>query len=91
MTSLADHHASSLVKMLYIGDSGTGKTGSLVSLVDAGYKVHVLDMDNGLDVPHLALQRATKLGPDLFDQGRARFRVLLVKADMGMQHQMNHG
>lgn len=50
MTSLADHHASSLVKMLYIGDSGTGKTGSLVSLVAAGYKLHVLDLDNGLDV-----------------------------------------
>lgn len=50
MPSLADHHAASFVKMLYIGDSGTGKTGSLVSLVSAGYKLKILDMDNGLDV-----------------------------------------
>ncbi len=50
MTSLADHHAGKLVKLLYMGDSGTGKTGSLVSLVAAGYKLHILDLDNGLDI-----------------------------------------
>jgi len=36
--------------MILIGDSGTGKTGSLVSLVKAGYKVRILDLDNGLDI-----------------------------------------
>lgn len=36
--------------MLYMGDSGTGKTGSLVSLVKAGYKIGMLDFDNGIDV-----------------------------------------
>lgn len=35
------------VKMLYIGDSSVGKTGSLESLVAAGYKIRMLDMDNG--------------------------------------------
>jgi hypothetical protein len=35
--------------MMYLGDSGSGKTGSLVSLLLAGYKLRVLDMDNGLD------------------------------------------
>lgn len=49
MTSLADHHASQFAKIIYIGDSGTGKTGSLVSLVSAGYQLRILDMDNGLD------------------------------------------
>ena len=49
MTSLSDHHASSIQKLLYIGDSGTGKTGSLVSLIEAGYKLRILDLDNGLD------------------------------------------
>lgn len=49
MTSLADHHASSLVKLLYIGDSGTGKTGSLTSLLGLDYKLRILDLDNGLD------------------------------------------
>lgn len=32
--------------MLLLGDSGTGKTGALASLAKAGYKVHILDMDN---------------------------------------------
>ena len=50
MPSLEDHHSSSLVKVLYLGDSGTGKTGSLVSLVAAGYKLHIMDLDNGLDI-----------------------------------------
>jgi len=35
--------------MMVIGDSGAGKTGGLVSLVDAGYKLRIVDMDNGLD------------------------------------------
>lgn len=50
MTSLANHPSSQFVKLLYIGDSGTGKTGSLASLVKAGYQLRVLDLDNGLDV-----------------------------------------
>lgn len=46
----ADQHASSsFTKLIYIGDSSTGKTGSLASLVKAGYRLKVLDMDNGLD------------------------------------------
>jgi hypothetical protein len=35
--------------MLLMGDSGSGKTGSLTSLVAAGYKLRILDMDNGLE------------------------------------------
>lgn len=50
LPSLANHHAGKFAKLLYLGDSGTGKTGSLVSLVKAGYKLRILDMDNGLDV-----------------------------------------
>lgn len=34
------------VKTLLLGDSGAGKTGALVSLVAAGYKVRILDLDN---------------------------------------------
>lgn len=49
MPSLSDHHSSSTVKFLFIGDSSTGKTGALTSLVKAGYKLRILDMDNGLD------------------------------------------
>ena len=49
MPTLDNHQSSRFSKLLYIGDSGTGKTGSLVSLLEAGYKFKILDMDNGLD------------------------------------------
>ena len=49
MPSLTAHQSHSFVKLLLIGDSGTAKTGSLVSLVQAGYKLRILDFDNGLD------------------------------------------
>ena len=48
MTTLADHTSSEFVKMLFIGSSGTGKTGALISLVEAGYKLRIIDLDNGL-------------------------------------------
>lgn len=50
MPSLRNHQSVQFTKMLLIGDSGTGKTGSLVSLVKAGYKIRILDLDNGLDI-----------------------------------------
>lgn len=50
MPSLAEHASNDIVKALVIGDSKSGKTGSLVSLVKAGYKLRILDMDNLLDV-----------------------------------------
>jgi hypothetical protein len=34
-------------RILYVGVSGAGKTGSLVSLVAAGYKIRMIDLDNG--------------------------------------------
>jgi hypothetical protein len=50
MPSLAQHKSTKLVKLLLIGDSKSGKTGSLVSLVKAGYKLCILDFDNLLDI-----------------------------------------
>lgn len=50
MPSLNAHHSNQLVKLLSIGDAKSGKTGSLVSLVKAGYKLRILDMDNLLDI-----------------------------------------
>lgn len=49
MGKLSEHTSNTLVKMLVIGESGTGKTGALVSLAAAGYKLRIIDMDNGLD------------------------------------------
>lgn len=46
----ADQHPSSkFSRLLVMGPSGTAKTGSLLSLLLAGYQIGVLDMDNGLD------------------------------------------
>ncbi len=49
MPTLDAHESSRYAKLIYIGDSGTGKTGSLVSLLADGYKLKILDMDAGLD------------------------------------------
>ncbi len=49
MPSLDEHQSAEFTKLVYLGDSGSGKTGSLVSLVAAGYKLRILDLDNGLD------------------------------------------
>lgn len=46
MPKASEHQASSIRKLLYIGDSGTGKTTSLLSLVKAGYTLRIIDFDN---------------------------------------------
>lgn len=57
MPSLDQLTSSQVVKLLLIGDSGTGKTGSLASLVRAGYNVRILDFDNGWESMAAAVQR----------------------------------
>jgi hypothetical protein len=49
MPTLNEHQSDTFTKLIYIGDSGTGKTGSLVSLLQAGFKFKILDLDNGLE------------------------------------------
>ena len=50
MVKLSDHQSARTTKLLLIGDTGTGKTGSLASLADAGYNIRLVDLDNGADV-----------------------------------------
>ena len=50
MPSLANHQSNSFTKILLLGDAKSGKTGSLVSLVSAGYKLRIIDFDNLLDI-----------------------------------------
>lgn len=38
------------ISMLYLGESGSGKTGSLASLAEAGFKIRVLDFDKGTEI-----------------------------------------
>lgn len=65
MAKLSERRNSKVVKILYIGDSSTGKTGSLVSLLQAGYDLRILDMDNGLDSLEL---HAKAIDPALLDR-----------------------
>lgn len=50
MPPLSAHQSRATTKLLYIGDSGAGKTGSLASLAADGYNLRIIDLDNGLDV-----------------------------------------
>lgn len=38
------------IKLLFIGDSSSGKTGALASLAAAGYNLRILDIDKGTDI-----------------------------------------
>ena len=49
MTSLARHQSNEYTKLLVLGDSGSGKSGALASLVKSGYHLRIVDMDNGLE------------------------------------------
>lgn len=80
MPSLADHHSSHFVKLIYIGDSGTGKTGSLVSLLADGYNMRILDMDNGLDA---LVQHARQQQCDLSKVGYITVRDEYKSSPMG--------
>lgn len=48
MPSLADHQSNSFTKLLLEGDSGSGKSGCLASLVP-NFNLRILDFDNGLE------------------------------------------
>jgi hypothetical protein len=71
MTLLSKHQSNEYTKMLLEGDSGSGKTGALTSLVAAGYKLRILDMDNGLET---LKQYVTKECPNKLDN--VEFRTL---------------
>lgn len=49
MPKASDYSNNEFVKLIMIGNSGSGKTGALLSLVKAGYKLKVVDFDKGLD------------------------------------------
>jgi hypothetical protein len=64
MAPLSQIQARRPIKLLFVGDSGTGKTGALASLADAGYRLRILDLDNGIDIlRNLILSPKTKYNP----------------------------
>lgn len=64
MSKLSDHHSAQITKMLFIGDSGAGKTGALASLAQAGYNLRILDVDNGIDVLANLLRDKSRYGEE---------------------------
>lgn len=70
---------SLLTKAILLGDSGTGKTGALASLVKAGYKLRVLDLDNKLQtgiLPQVLLRDSPdKMGNIDYEAVRDKFKA----------------
>lgn len=78
MPSLSAHQSNDFIKLLLVGDAKSGKTGSLVSLIKAGYKLRILDLDNLLDVLKYMAQKEC---PD--QVGNVEFRTLRDKRKAG--------
>jgi len=74
MPKLSNHQSNEFTKVLLTGDSGSGKTGAKASLVKAGYRLFILDMDNGLDPLKTFVQREC---PDKLDN--VEYRTLRDK------------
>jgi hypothetical protein len=64
MPKLSDHQSNEFTKVLLAGDAMSGKTGALVSLVKAGFKLRILDFDNKLDILKMMVMREC---PDKLD------------------------
>lgn len=59
---LTKHQSSEFTKLLLMGDSKSGKTGALASLVlgTPSYKLRILDFDNGLDALATVIRNADR-------------------------------
>jgi len=81
MSSLLEHPAHKdadkrgIFKGLIVGDSGSGKTGAIASLVDAGYKIRIMDFDAGLDPLVGYVKDKNKLANVEFETLRDRFKM----------------
>lgn len=77
MTSLSNHQSTHFVKLLLLGDAKAGKTGSLASLVEAGYLLRILDLDNLLDFlkDRIAALCPTRLSTVEFRSIRDRYKA----------------
>jgi len=64
--------------MIVLGDPGTGKTGGLASLVKAGYKLAILDYDNGLDILRLFIEHECpdKIDNVIFKSLRDKYKMI---------------
>lgn len=65
MADLFEHPAAGAAKILMIGNNGAGKTGSLVPLAKAGYKIRLLDFDTGFEILMQLLREEKAKNPGL--------------------------
>jgi hypothetical protein len=81
MPSLDDPTAPPLVKAMLIGDSKAGKTAALVSLVEAGYTLGILDMDCKINPSYFSeTLRAKGIGKGLVSYVQPRDRYVTTGA-----------
>lgn len=82
MGKLENHESAATTKLLFIGDSGAGKSGALASLAGAGYNLRIIDVDNGLDVlANLLRDIKGPYGPDAL--ARVEFETITDKMKPG--------
>lgn len=65
MPKASAYTQSSFVKILFVGNSGAGKTGALTPLVQAGYDLKIIDLDSGLDA---LIHHVQAIDPKLLDK-----------------------
>jgi hypothetical protein len=81
MPRASSHQSSTITKRLLIGDSGTGKTTALWSLVAHGFKLRIYDFDNLLDP---LITKVKKECPDKLDSIEyMSFRDKMKTTEMG--------
>jgi len=82
MPDISEHRSNQSAKVLLVGDSGTGKTGSLISMIQAGWKLRILDLDRGADIlANLVRAQGLALAP-----GQVQFETVedtMVKSPLG--------
>lgn len=84
MPSLGDHPSTSIIRLLNIGESGSGKTGAMASLVAAGYNLWILDFDNGLDILSSAIRNHYRDDPAGLTSALSRVNYELLRDPIAM-------
>ncbi len=69
MAKYETHEKDRRARIIVAGDSGSGKTGLLATVANAGYRTCIIDADNGLDV----------LDAYLTDEGRENLHYITLK------------
>lgn len=77
MSKLSDMNADVPAKILVVGDPGTGKTGSLCSLVKAGYELFMLNFEGDAHIAPLRMF--------LTQEEQARVHIETLRDDMRLQ------